>query len=155
MSKVSVTLSRALKEKNRVAGRLATLRQQISEDNSHDEEIPRDVDVESTLEEATREEQHLVDIKAAIAEANHGIVGTIVALEEVKGEIAWLSDLNTSCSSRRVWQGSVERIHKVDAVISGGRKIALLKELQKKANDLQDRLDEYNSSHRVLIEVED
>lgn len=155
MSQKSVTLARALKEKNRVAGVLATLRNQIASDNSRDEESPRDVEVEAAFSEALRVEQRLIEIKTAIAEANKEIVGVIVALEETKSEIAWLSSLDTTCYNRRVVTMGEERIHKVDAVITGPRKIALLKDLQKRANALQDQLDDYNSSHRIVIEVED
>lgn len=155
MSQKSVTLARALKEKNRVAGVLATLRNQIASDNSRDEESPRDVEVEAAFSEALRVEQRLIEIKTAIAEANKEIVGVIVTLEETKSEIAWLSSLDTTCYNRRVVTMGEERIHKVDAVITGPRKIALLKDLQKRANALQDQLDDYNSSHRIVIEVED
>lgn len=150
--KKSVTLSRALKEKNRWAGKLALLRSQIGYQNSMGEDTQRDIDVEAVLAEATCAEQILVDIKTAIAEANKEIVGTIVALEETKCEIAWLNGLDTTAFCRKNSYGGVDRR---TAVISGAQKIKLVKERQLKANALQDKLDEFNSSHRVFIEVEE
>ena len=40
-----VTIARALKEKNRVAGRLAKVRELVGAENSKDKSVPRGVDV--------------------------------------------------------------------------------------------------------------
>ena len=66
----SVTLSRGLKEKNRLAGKLAQLREQISGSNSHEAEVPQDVDVTKAMAEAKEVEQRLIAVKTALAKAN-------------------------------------------------------------------------------------
>ena len=50
--KKQVSIARALKEKNRVAGRLAKAREIIQQENSKDKSLPRRVDVEATYAEA-------------------------------------------------------------------------------------------------------
>lgn len=150
----SVTLSRGLKEKNRLAGKLAQLREQISGSNSHEAEVPQDVDVTKAMAEAKEVEQRLIAVKTALAKANAEIVGTIIALEEVKSEIVWLKGLNTkegTFKSRSYGETTVE-VYKT--TIHGAEKLAMIDELQKRANRLQDELDDFNSSHRITIEVE-
>lgn len=157
MSKIvtkSVTLSRGLKEKNRWAGRLAQLREQIANCNSHEDEVPQDIDVARALSVAKEVEQRLISVKTELAKANFEIVGTIIALEETKSEIAWLKGLNTkegTFKSRSYGETTVE-VYK--ATIHGSEKLSMIDELQKRANRLQDELDEFNSSHRIMIEVE-
>lgn len=46
--KKMVSIARALKEKNRVAGRLAKARQLVNKENSQEEKIPRSIDVRFT-----------------------------------------------------------------------------------------------------------
>lgn len=150
----SVTLSRGLKEKNRLAGKLAQLREQISGSNSHEAEVPQDVDVTKAMAEAKGVEQRLIAVKTALAKANAEIVGTIIALEEVKSEIVWLKGLNTkegTFKSRSYGETTVE-VYKT--TIHGAEKLAMIDELQKRANRLQDELDDFNSSRRITIEVE-
>ena len=42
--RIMVTIARALKEKNRVAGRLAKARELVGAENSKDKSVPRGVD---------------------------------------------------------------------------------------------------------------
>ena len=92
--KKMVTIARALKEKNRVAGRLAKARQLVATENSNEKKIPRRVDVAAVREEARTLAERLVAIKSAIAAANAPVVGTIIELDETKSAIAWLNGLN-------------------------------------------------------------
>ncbi len=142
--KKSVTLSRALKEKNRWAGKLAELRERISCNNSHEESALICSDVTSDLADAEEVSARLIAIKTAIAEANHEIVGTIIALEETKGEIAWLKGLNTKegVYKTQTMRDVVEEHYIVG--ISGADKIKMVDTLQRKANKLQDTLDDFH-----------
>ena len=92
--KKMVSIARALKEKNRVAGRLAKTREQVGKENSKEKKMPRGVDVKAAYAEAKTLRDRLVAIKTAIVVANQPIVGKIVELAEVKSEIAYLNTLN-------------------------------------------------------------
>lgn len=153
--KKSVSLARALKEKNRLAGKLRELRESISRNNSHEEDVPRDVDVQKAFEEAVRLKERLMEVRTAIAKANQEIVGSIIALEELKSEIAWLKGLDTSSWTRKSYCGDKEVFHRKDAIINGPKKIKLVEELQAQANKIQDYLDDFNASSRVCIEIDD
>ena len=153
--KKSVSLARGLKEKNRLAGKLKELRDGISLNNSRDEEMPRDVDVEKSMDEAAKIKERLVEVKVALAAANKDIVGLIIGLEELKSEIAWLKNLDTTERKSRSYYADKEVIRRTDAIISGPAKLKMLEELQTKANKIQDELDDFNASHRICIEIDD
>ena len=67
--KKMVTIARALKEKNRVAGRLAKARELVGAENSKDKNVPRGIDVAATFALAKVLRDRLVAIKSAIAAA--------------------------------------------------------------------------------------
>ena len=156
--KKKVTLARALKEKNRIAGRLAQDRALVARENSKVVGASRDVDVKAVYEGTKALRDRLVAIKAAIATANGPIVSKIIELEEVKGEIAYLKKLNVEngvivMDERRFPLRECGKTCEVSAVIRQGDVLAELDALKKRAEELQDELDEFNVSTTVEIEV--
>ncbi len=153
--KKNVTIARALKEKNRLAGRLAQIRALIGKENSREKNVPRGIDVQASFEVAKVLKQRLVDVKAAIAAANKPIVAKIVELDEMKAEIAWLNGLETreGVFKQANYGGIVTEEY--DAVIKKADLLEELKKLQKRADELQDALDEFNASTKVEIEMDD
>ncbi|MBP5321636.1 MAG: hypothetical protein J6334_11675 [Kiritimatiellae bacterium] len=153
--KKKVTIARALKEKNRLAGKLSATRRLIGEENSKEKKIPRGIDVKATYVEAEMLMQQMIAIKTAIASANHPIVGTIIELDEVKSELAWLQGLDTREGKFTVGRaGTQPYIDEFDAVINKGEVLAAIDALQKRADALQDTLDEFNATTRIEIEMD-
>ena len=152
--KKMVTIARALKEKNRVAGRLAKAREIIQQENSKDKSLPRRVDVEATYAEAKMLEARLVAIKSAIAQANNPIVGKIIELDELKSEIAFLNGLNVKEGRFEEVSYGNKIVRDIEAVVGQARVLAEVAELQKRADVLQDALDEFNASTKVEIEID-
>lgn len=150
----NVTIARALKEKNRVAGRLAKARDLVGKENSKDKNVPRGIDVTETYALAKALRDRLVSIKVAIAEANKPIVAKIVELEEVKSEITYLNGLNVK-EGKFVETNYGSRIEsEVDAVIRKQQVLDEVAALQERADRLQDELDEFNATTKVEIEVD-
>ena len=152
--KRSVSIARALKEKNRVAGRLAKAREIIQQENSKDKSLPRRVDVETTYAEAKMLEARLVAIKSAIAQANNPIVAKIIELDELKSEIAFLNGLNVKEGRFEEVSYGNKIVRDIEAVVGQARVLAEVAELQKRADVLQDALDEFNASTKVEIEID-
>ena len=152
--KRSVSIARALKEKNRVAGRLAKAREIIQQENSKDKSLPRRVDVEATYAEAKMLEARLVAIKSAIAQANNPIVAKIIELDELKSEIAFLNGLNVKEGRFEEVSYGNKIVRDIETVVGQARVIAEVAELQKRADALQDALDEFNASTKVEIEID-
>ena len=153
--KRQVSLARALKEKNRVAGRLAKAREIVREENSKDKSLPRRVDVEAAYAEARELKRRLVDIKTAISLANAPIVAKILELDEVKSEITFLDNLNVKEGRFEELSYNSKTIHEFEAVVGQARVLAEIAELQKRADALQDALDDFNASTKVEIEIDD
>ena len=152
--KKMVTIARALKEKNRVAGRLAKARQLVSTENSNEKKIPRRVDVAAVREEARTLAERLVAIKSAIAAANAPVVGTIIELDETKSAIAWLNGLNVREGVFEETNYGGKVVKEYEAVIDQATVLKQVEALQRRADDLQDALDEFNASTKVEIEVD-
>ena len=152
--KKMVTIARALKEKNRVAGRLAKARQLVATENSNEKKIPRRVDVAAVREEARTLAERLVAIKSAIAAANAPVVGTIIELDETKSAIAWLNGLNVREGVFEETNYGGKVVKEYEAVIDQAAVLKQVEALQRRADDLQDALDEFNASTKVEIEVD-
>ena len=149
-----VTIARALKEKNRVAGRLAKTRGLIGEENSRDKSVPRGIDVAEMYAQAKELRDRLIAIKSAIAEANKPIVSKIIELDEVKSEIAFLNGLNVK-EGKFVTTNYGSRIESdIDAVIRKQQVMEEVSALQAGADRLQDELDEFNATTKIEIEVD-
>lgn len=152
--KKQVSIARALKEKNRVAGRLAKAREIIQQENSKDKSLPRRVDVEATYAEAKMLEARLVAIKSAIAQANNPIVAKIIELDELKSEIAFLNGINVKEGRFEEVSYGNKIVRDIEAVVGQARVLAEVAELQNRADALQDALDEFNASTKVEIETD-
>ncbi len=150
----TVTIARALKEKNRVAGRLAKARQLVGKENSKEKKVPRGVDVKAAYSEAKALRDRLVSIKTAIAVANQPIVGKIVELDEVKSEIAYLNGLDVQEGVFEEASYGNKVVKEFDAVIRKADVLAEVEALQRRADELQDELDEFNASTKVEIDVD-
>ena len=153
MNTVTMSLARALKEKNRVAGRLATIRQRVRHLNSWEESIaPRDGDVIALDNEATQLQNRLIAIKSAIAVANTKIAEKLVALSETKSEIEYVRSIPTKTGVyNEVAYGGAQVAHNVTAVISNKAVIERAEALQVKVDQLQDEIDEFNALTQVTV----
>lgn len=149
-----VTIARALKEKNRVAGRLRKVREQIWKENSGDKRVPRGVDVADLLVQSRVLRDRLIAIKSAIAVANHPIVPKIIELDETKSEIAFFDGLNAKEGVFLEMSYGTKVEVEFEAVIRKPQVLAEVAELQKKADRLQDELDEFNAATKVSIEID-
>ena len=150
-----VSIARALKEKNRVAGRLAKAREIIGKENSREKKIPRSIDVATMMEGAKSFQAQLIAIKSAIAKANGQIIDKIIALDEIKSEIAFLSNLDVKEGIFEEASYSGHVVKEFDAVFKQADVLAKIAVLQKEADALQDALDDFNAVSKVEIEITD
>lgn len=152
--KQKVTIARALKEKNRIAGRLAKAREQVGKENSCDKKVPRGIDVVETFAQSKVLRDRLIAVKSAIAIANQPIVAKIIELDEVKSEIAYLNGLNVK-EGVFVESNYGSRVEsEIDAVIRKPQVLEEIAVLQTRADRLQDDLDEFNAITKVEIEID-
>ena len=147
------TLARALKEKNRIAGRLHYLQELVRKENRKIQDSPRKLSPADLAAEAERLSEQLIAVKTVIAEANAGIVGTIVELEEVKSLLAFFREV-PAADDLEILEGrfgSQRTIVEWDGAMDKSTLLAKRGELQERADALQDKLDEYNIRTKVTL----
>jgi hypothetical protein len=146
-----ITLSKALKIKNRLAGRLAKVQADIQAYNSVPDGQAGQVDVPPLMR--TREEMvgALVGVKTAINDANREIQRDIYDLAEKKGTVQFLTGVNTRHGPQPAVYPNTTEVSYV-AALKKADVDALVARLEKEIDQLQDRLDQFN--HDLEIEVE-
>jgi hypothetical protein len=147
---LTITLAKALKLKNRLAGRVTKLTQDVQNYNSV-QDGTETVDVRARFAERAAVVGQLTDLKAAISRANLPIQKAIFELAERKAEVALLAGLNTKHGVYKEGYPTggdvtyVARLRKADVD-------ELVAKLEAEIDRLQDRLDGFN--HTTVVEVD-
>jgi uncharacterized protein YlxW (UPF0749 family) len=150
MAQVAISLSKALKLKNRLAGRLSHVQELVTQHNTVLKEQVGQLDVPALIKEREEIMYQLVALKTAIMRGNSGIQDAIILKGELASTKEWLSGLNTTDGKlRHGYQNTdmeyVATIKKAD-VEKESRK------LEKQIDDLQDKIDEYNATKKIEID---
>jgi hypothetical protein len=145
---VVINLARALKLKNRLAGRVNKLDQDIKAYNSTQEGTERP-DVKALYSRRADVVRQLVDLKAALNAANQPVQRTIYDLAEHKSLIALLAQLNTHHGKIIEGYPGTE-IHYV-AQLRKEETDREVRRLEREADRLQELLDDFN--HKTTISV--
>jgi predicted nucleic acid-binding Zn-ribbon protein len=145
----TINLAKALKLKNRLAGRISKLDADIQAYNSVAEGKER-LDVPALIEERGTLVRRMVDLKVAIGEANRPIQRAIFELAELKGQIELLSKLNTQHGP--VVEGFSGTVVTYTAQLRKGTVDREVRRLEAEIDRIQDRLDAFN--HEATIAVD-
>lgn len=151
-NQVGLSLSKALKVKNRLAGRLAKVNAAIQTYNCTVDGRRGEVDVAEMDKQRSVLSAALVDLKTSIYEANKGIYRSIILIGEKKGDIDFLSGLNTKHGTEpHGYQGN--NITYV-SVIQKAEVDKRVKQLEKEIDDIQDQIDKYNAEpERIRVDA--
>jgi hypothetical protein len=144
-----ISLAKALKVKNRLAGRLARLDADLKKYNCTLEGSDRP-DVPALYEARRALVDRLIELKAGISAANGPIQRAIYELAEAKALLKLLGELNTTHGK------VVQPYQTAEAVYVAQLRQAdverEVRRLEAEADHLQDRIDAFN--HQALIRVE-
>jgi len=158
----SISLSQALKRKNRLAGEVARLRQIVERENSRKESKPSRADVRKAFEDSVARSRELAALKGAIAAANagvvtegHGIYGKLNLQAELRGLIAFLKALNAKEGEEVERVGFLSRDEATRAIYVAEIKrdeidrnvVAYQTEIER----LQDEIDEFNAATHIVV----
>ncbi|MBY0514494.1 MAG: hypothetical protein K2P78_11350 [Gemmataceae bacterium] len=147
-----ITLAKALKLKNRLAGRVAKLTADVTTYNSVQQGTERP-DVRAKFEERAGLVRRLTDLKAAIAQANAPVQRAIFELAELKAEVALFTGLNTKHGTFQEGYPTAGPVtyaaefRKADA----DRMVEIL---ETRIDALQDRLDGFNTSTTITVDAD-
>lgn len=144
-----VSIARALKEKSRLVGRINILTDVINHQNSLAEGSTRSIDLQDAYRQVKELNESLIKIKEAIARGNQDAIGKIVELGEIKSLIGFLNRLDTS----ETFCDDYSRRIKKEAAIRKSDVLVEIDAYQRRANALQDELDDFNASHFVDIDI--
>ena len=143
-----ITLAKALKMKNRLAGRLAKVQADIQAYNSVPEGQAGQVNVPALMK--TREELvgALVSLKTAINDANREAQRDIYDLAEKKATAQFLAGVNTRHGPQPAVYPNTTEVNYI-AALKKTDVDALVVKLENEIDQLQDRLDQFNHDHKV------
>ena len=146
-----ITLGKALKIKNRLAGRLAKVQADIQAYNSVPEGQADQVNVLTLMK--TREELvgALVSLKTAINEANRDAQRDIYDLAEKKATAQFLAGVNTRHGPQPAVYPNTTEVSYV-AALKKADVDALVARLENEIDQLQDKLDQFNHDRRIEVE---
>lgn len=147
---LNINLAKALKLKNRLAGRIAKLTLAVQLYNSTQEKAEQ-IDVRLAYTGRADLVRRLTDLKLAIAQANAPIQRDIFALGEMKAEVTLLTGLNTK-------HGTVIEGYPTSGAVSyiaqfrKGEVDAMTTALETRIDALQDKLDTFNASTTIAVD---
>jgi len=158
----TITLSHALKHKNRLAGEVTRLREIVQRENSRKETQPARADVRVAFDESVTRSRELAGFKGALAAANagvtgldHGIYGKLNLQAELRGLLAFIKTLNTKEGEEVEQVGFLSRDEATRtvyvAVITRDEVDRLTVTYQTEIERLQDEIDEFNATTRILL----
>src|ERR1700741_5218489 len=145
-----ITLGKALKIKNRLAGRLAKVQADIQGFNSVPEGQAGQVNIPALMK--TREELvgALVGLKTAINDANREAQRDIYELAEKKATAQFLSGINTRHGPQPPVYPSTIEVNYV-AALKKADVDALVVRLENEIDQLQDKLDQFNHDRKIEV----
>src|SRR5262245_26950743 len=146
-----ITLGKALKIKNRLAGRLAKVQADIQAYNSVPEGQIGQVNVPVLMQTRVELVDALVALKTAINEANREVQRDIYDLAEKRATAQFLGCLNTRHGPQPAVYPSTTEVNYV-AALKKGDVDGLVSRLEKEIDQLQDRLDQFNHDRPVEVD---
>jgi uncharacterized protein YukE len=146
-----ITLAKALKVKNRLAGRLAKAQADIQAYNSVPQGQADQVNVPALMQAREELVEALVALKAAVNEANRKVQRDIYDLAEKKATAQFLAGVNTRHGPQPAVYPNTTEVSYV-AALKKADVDALVARLEKDIDRLQDRLDQFNHVHKVEVD---
>lgn len=148
-----ITISRALKLKNKLVSEINKEWQKISQYNSSLQGASMPYDIKASYEKWTQLKAKLVELKTKIHLANAPVYEVIFAMSEMKDSCKLLGSLG--CSQGVI----IDRYGRTDtplvytAAISISENEQNIVFLEKKIEELQDVLEEHNASTKIEFEI--
>lgn len=145
-----ITLAKALKVKNRLAGRLAKVQIDIQTYNSVPAAQAGQVDVPALVKLRAELVEALVGLKTAVNQANREVQRDIYDLAENKAAVQFLQTVNTRHGAQPATYPNTGEVTYV-AALKKADVDAQVARLEKDIDRLQDKLDHFNHAHKIEV----
>lgn len=152
---MKITLAKALQLKNRLVSKLEQISNVVSSNNSVLVGQERQVDIMEGIRRREKLVDAIISLKTSINFANIPIQSTIYLLSELKGEVIFLRNMDTTSGTQpnngfyREGSGTLEKT----VVLDYEEVQKLIEECEANIDANQDTIDKHN--HNVEIDVED
>lgn len=148
---MKVSLSKALKLKNRLVGIMQIIKADIEKYNSVPTGGDKVVDVEKQLTNLAMKFEDLIGLKTAISAANGPIQEKIIRMGELKSIIGFYNGIDV----RRgvVVEGFRDEQVVYEVVLDHVERALRVEQVQSKIDSLQDELDEFNANTKIEINL--
>lgn len=146
----AISLAKALKLKNRLAGRMAHVETLVQQYNTVLVEQKGQVDVPALVKEHDEIMEQLIALKANIIRANGPIQEAIIRKGELSSRIEFLKKLNTTDGViRHGYQNTAMEYHATLKKQDIEKETRLM---EKEIDSIQDQIDEFNNSKKIEID---
>lgn len=150
-TKEKMTLNRALRWKKRVIETIRKYENNVRTGNSIISGNEREVDVVQSYENRTLWVTHLKALKLTIQDATRPIMSLILELAEIKAEITFVNGVSTQHGKCTTGYSDTEQVF--DARLRKSWVDAKVADLQRRADELQTLIDEFNGKTQIEILV--
>lgn len=150
-----MNIAKGLKVKNRLAGEISKLMDQIRRENSRRNDNPSQISVSELFEKLTETRGKLVKLKAGLNMASAPIANLLVTMEELKSHLNWLSGLPTR-EGREIVSlgGNVQPVaYEWKAFVNRASLDELIDKHQTEINSIQDQIDEFNAKTDIGFDL--
>lgn len=148
----AISLAKALKVKNRLAGRLTDTNSNIETYNSVLDGRKDTPDVLKLYDLRGQLVNALVSLKTAISDANTKQRCNLYEIEEVRGTITFLKGLNTKQGSEPTYGREKDQVYV--AALKKSDVDNTVKQLEGRLDELQDQIDTYNVTTKIEVSQE-
>ena len=148
---MEITLSKALKMKNRLVGRLAKVQIDIQVFNSVPEGQAGQVNVPVLMQTRAALVEAVVALKTAINEANRQTQRDIYELAEKKATVQFLAGVITRYGPQPAVYPNTTEVNYIAALKKADVDAQVVK-LENEIDQLQDRLDQFNHDHKIEVD---
>jgi hypothetical protein len=153
-----MNISKALKEKNRLAGKIKDLQNKIGTSNIYTSISPAHYDARTLFKQLLDKIAELEVLKCGIAKANVGIQDKLVRMSELKSFATFLTgfsnktDLPDRTVTKQSYGSTPAETYIQYSSISRAECDKMLEDTQSEINNLQDEIDTYNALTKVVLE---
>ena len=153
---MELTLSKALKLKNRLVKKLNKVDADLARVNVELKENPHEVDATGLMKLRHRVVEDLVALKMSINEGNRDIQEAIYQMAECRGEIAMLNRLDTRhgvVMNNSHFGAASEKMECVAQIRKADVDTAV-ESIEGILDGLQDRVDEHNATTKITVHLQ-
>jgi len=145
----AISLAKALKVKNRLAGRLTATDENIGVYNSVLDGRQGEVDVKELYKLRGQLVEALITLKTAISDANTKQRRNLYEIEEVRGTITFLKGLSTKQGAEPGYGREKDNVYV--ATMQKKEVDSTVKTLEGRLDELQDQIDTYNVTTKIEV----